>query len=128
MALECMVEKRKAEVCTMSPPWMHALQWMPLWLVQPFEKGEVEKKEISVSKAGHAQEAAGRGRQDHALVVRGPIAYCVRCARFAMWRLGSGLKGVCSDPQQKSLNAVQARLRRLRERIRPLTGRRLDLR
>ena len=72
--------------------------------------------------------AVGRGRSDHAVVVQGPIAYCARCAQFAIIRVGKGLKRICAAPHRKALNAVQARLNRLRNGQHPITGRPLDLR
>ena len=75
---------------------------------------------------GQARAAVGRSRNDHALVVRGALAYCARCAQFAIKRLGGGLKGTCVAPQSRTRNAVQARLNRLKEGKHPVTGQPID--
>ena len=111
-------------------PWQRAPDWMPISLIQPFEKQEVQEEgeEDRWRRAGCARIAEGRGGGSHALVVQGPIAYCTKCARFALERVGSGLKGRCFEPLKKTGSAVQARLNRLRAGLHPLTGRKLDQR
>ena len=106
-------------------PWQCAPSWMAGWLVQPFERNPPTRLSEGgwVKHGGRARVAEGRGKDGHAIVVKGPIAYCARCAKFALARVGRGLKGLCVAPQKKTSNATQARLNRLREGRHPITGR-----
>ena len=116
-------------------PWMRAPQWMPAWLVQESEggaTGEIHGAEGGggggwVRSVGQARRAIRRSPRDHVLVVRGAIAYCARCAQFAMARLGRGLKGTCAAPLNRKANAVHARLVRLRQGRHPVTGKALEV-
>ena len=97
-------------------------------MIQPHEvSGEAEpQSELMQRRAvGMAREAAGASSDGHVVVVIGPIAFCARCASFAIRRLGAGLKGVCIATQTKTRSAVAARLRRLRAGRHPITGKEL---
>ena len=63
---------------------------------------------------------ASRG---HVLRVVGATVFCVKCSSHARVRLGTGLKGVCPQPNDRSRNATAARLRRLHQGLHPVTGR-----
>ena len=113
-------------------PWMRVPQWMPAELATQREVAPGFDAEGAVDSGwsrnpGQARAAAGRSRNDHVLVVRGALAYCARCAQFAIKRLGRGLKGTCVAPQNRTRNAVQARLNRLKEGKHPVTGQPIDL-
>ena len=119
----------QGERATGRRPWLCAPSWMSPWLEQPFERQHTVEvaEEGWMRHTGRARDTEGRGRRDHVIVIKGPIAYCARCAQFAIVRLGKGLKGFCAAPQQRTLNATQARLNRLREGKHPITGRPIDL-
>ena len=115
-------------------PWMRAPQWLPTWMQQPFEKSgprgtfaDAEGDERRWRrKVGQPRRAVRRSQKDHVIVVRGAIAFCARCAQFALNRLGRGLKGPCAAPQNRRANAVHARLVRLRKGCHPITGQPVD--
>ena len=115
-------------------PWMRALQWMLAWLVQASEggvTGEIHGAEGGggggwLRRVGQARRVIRRSSKDHVLAVRGAIAYCARCAQFALARLGKGLKGPCAAPLNRKANAVHARLVRLRQGRHPVTGQPLE--
>ena len=112
-------------------PWLRTPEWMPGWMAQPFEGGQaggqVDAERESASgwsrRAGHARATVGRNSLDHVLVIKGAIAYCARCAQFALHRLGKGLKKKCTAPLKKTANATQSRLNRLRMGLHPISGR-----
>ena len=112
-------------------PWLRAPEWVRNDLVQPHETAggaELQQEEQQARAAGTARAmAATAAHGGHAVAIMGPLAYCTRCASFARIRVGSGLKGTCSAPQEKTKNAVAARLRRLRAGRHPLTGTKLQL-
>ena len=106
-------------------PWLRTPEWMPDTLTLPHEKGGAavsQEEEQHARTAGTAREAQRIGDRGHAVVVMGPIAYCAKCGNFARRRVGAGLKGNCTAPQDKTRNAASARLRRLRAGRHPLTG------
>ncbi len=114
-------------------PWERPPAWVPIgqWTAEErrSEGIEYQTDDTVLAEALHAQGASGQSNQEggraHVIAFAGPIAYCVMCARFASERVGSGLKGACTRPLNKTRDAVAARLARLRQGLHPITGRRL---
>ena len=107
-------------------PWLCAPSWMATWLVQPFERNRPPAPAEAdwVLNEGRARKTEERGRRDHVIVVKGPIAYCARCAQFAITRVGKGLKG-CAAPLRRTLNAAQSRLNKVKAGRHRVTRQRL---
>ena len=88
------------------------------------DRGEEEVTESLVMEGEGGQPQrdleASRG---HVLRVVGATVFCVKCSCHARVRLGTGLKGVCPQPNDRSRNATAVRLRRLHQGLHPVTGR-----
>ena len=104
------------------PPWLQAPSWMPAPLVQPWEKEEEALRRLQ----GCVRVDLGPRLTGHKLAFAGPVAYCTRCACFALERLGCRFKGKCELPSGRALSAVSYRLARLRAGKHPITGKALD--
>ena len=100
------------------PPWLRAPDWLPVQLVQPWEKDEEALRMLH----GCVRADLGTRLTGHKVAFSGPIAYCTRCACFAQSRLGSRFKGECVLPGGRALSAVSYRLARLRCGKHPITG------
>ncbi len=110
-------------------PWERPPEWLPSWIrdraAMDADQDESSLRggiTTSVADGAHTGASTVTGRGTHVIAFAGPVAYCVRCANYAKSRVGSGLKGPCARPQFKTLNAVAARLARLRQGKHPITG------
>ncbi len=111
-------------------PWERPPDWLPSWIrdkaAMVIDEDDDSQRDAaaasSVDSSAHPGASLVAGRGTHVIAFAGPIAYCIRCANYAKARVGSGLKGPCARPQFKTLNAVAARLARLRQGRHPITG------
>ena len=88
------------------------------------DRGEEEGRGTLGGGRGRVQPQADLdAARGHVLRVVGSTVFCVKCASHARARLGTGLKGVCPQPQDATRNATAARLRRLHQGLHPVTGR-----
>ena len=101
-----------------APPWLQAPAWMPMHLAQPWEEDEEAMRRLH----GCFRANLGPRQTGHKLAFAGPVAYCTRCACFALARLGCQFKGEGVLPSGRALSAVSYRLARLRAGKQPITG------
>ncbi len=123
-------------------PWEREPDWMPAHLARRGnrvheEVGDAEPREPPrrvVQEASSPSRRSGRKREagqiqlssTHELAEAGPLLFCMRCARYANRRFGSGLKGPCRQAARLSQNSVASRLRRLLDGKHPITGEPLE--
>ena len=111
-------EEAEVEASSWTPAWLRMPGWMPRHLVQPWETDE----ELLRQSHGCRREELEPRKNQHAVAFVGPLAYCTKCACFALHRLGSKFKSGCTLPAGRGASAVASRLAKMRDGRHPKTG------
>ncbi len=126
-------------------PWEREPDWMPAHLARRRGRDRADEVLVSDAERDDPQRPVDRGTHSprrrpgekrksgqlqmssaHELAEAGPLLFCMRCARYANRRFGSGLKGPCRQAARLSQNSVASRLRRLLDGKHPITGEPLE--